>query len=239
MAKIPKKPSKKKPTARKKSKSSRARKQATVGGRALRLEWRKAGELVGHPGNWRKHGESQVEAFRSLLSELGQWVGYVVLNEKTGRVLDGHMRKAAVPPEELVPCLVGEWDEAEERLILATFNPVGDLAGVDAVKASALLEGLEATLPAVGAVLEGLERRVEKALKAMGPGSSQASDGAAVGESQVEGGAGETSGGTKPVKDVRTVMVRCADELDQMTLAAKLKAAGFKCKRAELIPGSG
>jgi hypothetical protein len=199
--------------------------------KGLELAMVKAGELRDHPENWRLHPASQVEAFRSVVREVG-FVGYVVVNRRTGHVLDGHMRKASVPADQLVPVLFGDWSEDQERLVLATFNPLGELAGLDAGKGEALLERVASSEPAVQALLEVIEQDIEQALAAAR--RKAGGDGREDDDGGEEGGDGGGSGGgsEKAVEQVHRVMIECSDRLDQMTLVQRLKLEGYKDARA-------
>lgn len=98
---------------------------------ALRLEWRSPEELADNPANWRRHPTSQMRAVSDLVGEVG-WAGAVLFNEKTGRLLDGHLRKGIAQKRgEKVPVLVGSWSPAQEAKILATLDPVGAMADAD------------------------------------------------------------------------------------------------------------
>lgn len=48
-------------------------------------------ELVPNPRNWRTHPPEQQRALAGALTEVG-WVGEVLVNRTTGRVVDGHLR---------------------------------------------------------------------------------------------------------------------------------------------------
>lgn len=64
------------------------------------------------------------------------------MNRTTGHVVDGHARveEALSREEPTVPVLYVELSEREEKLVLATFDPIGDLAATDREALSALLE---------------------------------------------------------------------------------------------------
>lgn len=49
------------------------------------------GQLLANPANWRMHPREQQEALAGTLSEVG-WVTHVLVNKKTGHVVDGHLR---------------------------------------------------------------------------------------------------------------------------------------------------
>lgn len=89
-------------------------------------------QLLANPRNWRIHPKNQTTALDGVLSEVG-WVTHVIVNERTGHVIDGHARigLAITRQETEVPVVYVDLDEAEEALILATLDPLGALAGAD------------------------------------------------------------------------------------------------------------
>ena len=66
------------------------------------------------------------------LAEVG-WVAQVLVNRTTGHVVDGHLRLelAIARKEPTVPVSFVALSEAEERLVLATLDPLGAMAEVD------------------------------------------------------------------------------------------------------------
>jgi len=66
----------------------------------------------------------------------------VIINQRTGRVVDGHLRVelARKHNEPDVPVLYVDLDEREEALVLATLDPVAALAEADREALAALLE---------------------------------------------------------------------------------------------------
>lgn len=94
----------------------------------LRLEYMSPDKLKDHPQNWRIHADDQMRALDDSIESVG-WAGAVLVNEKTGHILNGHARKKiAIRREEKVPVLVGSWTEAEELELLATLDPIGSMA---------------------------------------------------------------------------------------------------------------
>src|SRR5438128_1559091 len=89
-------------------------------------------QLVANPRNWRTHPGPQRDALRGSLAEVG-WVQQVLVNQRTGHVVDGHARveEALSRKEPSVPVLYVDLDEAEEALVLATLDPIGAMAGRD------------------------------------------------------------------------------------------------------------
>ena len=115
------------------------------GGGKLRLEWGEAGSLAENPNNWRRHSEEQLQSIRELLEdpEVG-WAGVLLYNERTKRIIDGHARKKVSDPKAPVPVLIGNWSEQAEAKILATLDPVGQMAAGDAAAYAALVQSVEA-----------------------------------------------------------------------------------------------
>src|SRR5580693_2432771 len=101
-----------------------------MAGEKLRLEWLDAVELHDNPGNWRLHPYAQEAALRDAKHEVG-WAGALLYNERTGHLIDGHLRKKIAKKGEKVPVLVGSWNAEEEAKILATLDPIGMMAQID------------------------------------------------------------------------------------------------------------
>jgi len=108
--------------------------------RPLRLEWRTPAELAENPKNWRRHPATQRAALADVMAEVG-WAGACLFNERTGRLIDGHLRQMIAQEQgcEKIPVLIGSWDEATEAKILATLDPIGALAEADSAQLEALL----------------------------------------------------------------------------------------------------
>jgi len=111
-------------------------------------------QLLANPANWRTHPASQRNALRGSLDAVG-WVQQVMVNRRTGFVVDGHARieEALTRHEPTVPVLYVDLSPEEEALVLATLDPIGAMADRDGAKLEALLaditvddEGLRALL---------------------------------------------------------------------------------------------
>lgn len=113
-------------------------------------------QILAHPDNWRVHPANQQEAMVELFDEIG-WLEEVKINRTTGRLFDGHMRVtlALRHDEPTVPVTYYDLTEAEERLALATMNPIATLAygQTDAVAALHAEIAARADGSAVGALL--------------------------------------------------------------------------------------
>jgi hypothetical protein len=124
------------------------------------------GTLVPNKKNWRTHPRKQQEAIAGTLGELG-WIQDVIVNQRTGRMIDGHERvqQAMKHKESEVPVKYVDLTEEEERRALATFDPLGALAGVDTVKLTDLLEMTSSEDNAVSQLLEDMHVKRDKAKK--------------------------------------------------------------------------
>jgi hypothetical protein len=117
---------------------------------------KRAADLVANPLNFRRHPEKQVGAVQASLRELG-WIAAVVENTTTGRLIDGHLRVAeAAKRGEDVPVLQVALSEAEERLALATFDPMTAMAETDAAALESLLQSVNSGEAATMALLAEL-----------------------------------------------------------------------------------
>lgn len=100
-------------------------------------------KLVANPLNWRLHPTSQRDALGQVLDTVG-WVQSVVVNKRTGFVVDGHARieLAMARGEPAVPVVYVDLSEEEERLVLATFDPIGAMAQTGAEALQSLLDSV-------------------------------------------------------------------------------------------------
>ena len=96
-------------------------------------------DLLANPLNWRIHPGHQQAALGGVLDEVG-WVNEVLVNANSGFVIDGHLRVALAlrRGEPTIPVKYVDLTDAEERLVLATFDPIGALAVRDIEKSDVL-----------------------------------------------------------------------------------------------------
>jgi DNA modification methylase len=97
-------------------------------------------QLLANPANWRIHPKAQQDALAGALDAVG-WVQQVLVNRRTGFVVDGHARVALALSrgKPTVPVLYVDLEPAEEALVLATLDPIGAMAGRDDEKLKELL----------------------------------------------------------------------------------------------------
>lgn len=116
-----------------------------------------ASELRPNPKNWRTHPQEQQDALRGVLAEIGI-AGAVLareLEDGSLMLIDGHMR-ADTDPTAVWPVLVLDVNEAEADKLLATFDPISAMAGVDPVKLHDLINSIDAANADVEHLLDDL-----------------------------------------------------------------------------------
>jgi len=86
-------------------------------------------QLLANPGNYRIHPQTQQKALQASLANIG-WVQRILVNKNTGHVVDGHARieLAISNGETEVPVTYLDLTEQEEKLILATYDPISAMA---------------------------------------------------------------------------------------------------------------
>lgn len=114
-------------------------------------------QLVANPLNWRIHPQAQQRALRGSLESVG-WVQQVMVNKRTGNLVDGHARveEALSRGEASIPVLYVDLEPEEEALVLATLDPIAAMAGQDDQKLRELLADLTIEDAGLAAMLEDL-----------------------------------------------------------------------------------
>jgi hypothetical protein len=114
-------------------------------------------DLLANPFNPRRHPGGQRDAMRGSLNELG-WIDAVIVNDTTGRMVDGHLRceEAISEGTPVIPVLHVELTEEEERLALAIFDPISAMAKNDSERLEDLIASISTTNPALNDLLASL-----------------------------------------------------------------------------------
>ncbi len=114
-------------------------------------------QLLANPRNWRVHPRAQQRALAGALDEVG-WVAQVLVNQRTGHVVDGHLRVelAISRGEPSVPVTYVDLSEEEERLVLATLDPLVAMAEADRSVLEELLRDLAVDDAGLRGLLDGL-----------------------------------------------------------------------------------
>ena len=100
--------------------------------------------ILFNPRNWRIHPLNQQNALKGVLEEVG-WVQQVIINQRTGNLIDGHLRcqLAAREGNTTIPVTYVDLSEDEEMVVLASLDPLGEMAARDKDKLDDLLLELE------------------------------------------------------------------------------------------------
>jgi hypothetical protein len=100
-------------------------------------------DLLANPANARRHPGEQREVMRGSMDELG-WIAPVIVNDRTGYVVDGHMRieEAITEGTAVIPVIHVDLDPDEERLALAVLDPTGDFATYDQERLDELIASI-------------------------------------------------------------------------------------------------
>jgi len=114
-------------------------------------------QILAHPYNFRRHPKEQLDALEGSLEEIG-WIQRVIVNQRTGHLIDGHARvELAIRRDEPeVPVVYVDLSENEEKLALATLDPITGLAYHDEEQLAALLREIEVENDAVAEFLDEL-----------------------------------------------------------------------------------
>jgi len=100
-----------------------------------------AKSLLPDPRNWRRHPKAQAEALCGLLQEIGYADALIARELPDGQLqlIDGHLRAATTPDQE-VPVLVLDVTEEEANKLLLTLDPLAAMAESDSARIQTLLE---------------------------------------------------------------------------------------------------
>lgn len=127
-------------------------------------------QLLANPANWRIHPKSQQQALASTLDQVG-WVQRVIVNQRTGHVVDGHLRVelAMRRAEPTVPVLYVDLSADEERVVLASLDPLATMAATDADKLAELLAETAISDDALAAMLTEMSQAADAARQPEAP----------------------------------------------------------------------
>jgi DNA modification methylase len=104
----------------------------------------RAADLTPNPKNWRTHPKAQQDALRGILAEVGYADALLARELPDGSLMlvDGHLR-AETTPEQEVPVLVLDINEAEADKLLLSLDPLAALAETNATALDALLREVD------------------------------------------------------------------------------------------------
>lgn len=122
-------------------------------------------QLLANPLNFRLHPDNQQQALAGAIDDIG-FIRSVTVNQRTGRVVDGHLRVtlAARSGVETLPVEYVDLDEAEEAQALLSLDPIAAMAGTDRDKLDELLANVQSEDERVQAMIAEI---AEKELSSM------------------------------------------------------------------------
>jgi hypothetical protein len=116
--------------------------------------------ILFNPRNWRIHPLNQQNALNGVLDEVG-WVQEVIVNQRTGNLVDGHLRcqLAARKGEKEIPVKYVDLSEEEEALVLATIDPIAAMAATDKGKLDELFTSIQSDNAEVNKMLDEIAEK--------------------------------------------------------------------------------
>jgi hypothetical protein len=101
-------------------------------------------QLLANPLNYRLHPDNQQQALAGAIDDIG-FIRSVTVNQRTGRVVDGHLRVtlAARSGVESLPVEYVDLDEAEEAQALLSLDPIAAMAASDKAKLDELMRAVQ------------------------------------------------------------------------------------------------
>lgn len=117
--------------------------------------------LLASPDNPKIHPRSQVDALEAVLRSIG-WLQPIIVNHRTGHVLDGHARVllALRKGEPTVPIEEVDLDPDEERAAIAILNRTASLAVADPAMLDAALRAIRTDDPTIASMLSAFAKDV-------------------------------------------------------------------------------
>ena len=168
--------------------------------------------LQPHPNNWRVHTNRQRTILKGVLAEIGYADALLVRELPDGalQLVDGHLR-AETTPNQHVPVLVLDLNDAEAAKLLATLDPIAALADTDQTNLDSLLAQIETENIAIQEFLRGMTDTTPH-----------------IGETNSE------INGVSSLPEVFQIIVTCQDEEEQREVFEHLTAEGRRCRIANL-----
>jgi hypothetical protein len=119
-------------------------------------------QLLANPRNHRIHSALQQQGMQGVLESIG-WIDRIKVNQRTGFVLNGHMRVAVAISnhQKSVPVDYLDLNEEEELLALTFYDELERMAGVDRKMLQQNIEDSQTRNNKVLGLLEEIKRRNE------------------------------------------------------------------------------
>ena len=113
--------------------------------------------LTANPLNFRRHPKEQLNALRGSMKELG-WIKTVIVNKRSGYVLDGHARVEEAIRQGLpsIPVTYVDLDENEEKLALALLDPITNMAYHDIEVMKSLIDQIRCEDEQINEIIQSI-----------------------------------------------------------------------------------
>jgi hypothetical protein len=166
--------------------------------------------LLPNPKNWRVHNNRQRNVLQGILAEIGYADALLVreLPNGTLQLIDGHLR-AETTPNQQVPVLVLDLDDAEADKLLATLDPLAALADTN----QAMLDGLLAQVETENIAVQEFLRELM---------DTKSHDFDSVNAPEIE------------IPEVYQILVTCRNEDEQREVYEQLTDDGRNCRIVNL-----
>ena len=117
-------------------------------------------QLLANPLNFRLHPDNQQQALAGAIDDIG-FIRSVTVNQRTGRVVDGHLRVtlAARSGVESLPVEYVDLSEAEEAQALLSLDPIAAMAASDKAKLDELMRAVQSDDDRVQAMIAEIAER--------------------------------------------------------------------------------
>jgi len=172
--------------------------------------------ILYNPDNWRIHPKFQQDSLLAVLKDIG-FVQNIVINQRTGNLVDGHLRCQLAAREglETIPAVYIDVSKEEEQLLLTSLDPIASMARVDKEKLTELIGRIETESEDVAKLLDEIatRSRLEKTLRT---DDTDADDGELVEKYGVEHGA---------LFAVGDHLILCGDATSEKDMSPILKPA--------------
>jgi hypothetical protein len=170
----------------------------------------RAGDLVAHELNPRRHSREQREALQDLYEEIGFARSVLAYRLPDGRLklIDGHLRQSIDPNMEIeVEVLDVSGEEA--RKLLLSIDPLAQLADYDERCLEELKEMTQSASNTLNALWANIRKRDAEVIKEVGQ---------------------RVDRNLKSITPSYLVLIECATEPDQRALLDRFTREGLKCK---------
>jgi hypothetical protein len=175
----------------------------------------RAGDLLPHPLNYRRHPARQRQALADSLDELGDTRSLLGFRLPDGRIqlIDGHLRRD-LDPERVVTVELVDLTAAEAAKALLTLDPMAALAETDAQTARTLADSVETASESLRGMWQSLAQDAAAARDALERASPAAAG----------------PGREETPRERFMVLIECENEAHQVELLQRFHGEGLRCK---------